>query len=345
MSDDLELVEADPDLRDMPSGYVYDKASVDEAELAYSAASGPLLEQWAGSTKKMIDQGITYFNLMKYPADLLRRPNMSGIITSQRKLLDCGTDGAVLEPYGQGTGICNGCSHSMAPFITACWNYVLSGGPIPKEYTFIGPYLAGRDMGMISRGDTGSIPPITIRVMHDVGSLPVDCGGPYDFTKMPPHGPKSQESVAVALRDNPKWLPEWVESAANHKSRVLPTGRDAWMVADTISNGRCVTKGAGYQINSPVVGDNGVSGIYSLGGGGHETLFCGWAIVGGRLMLITLESWWNVKFPGAKWLGYRVLLKHDKGANLLYPGQGAVDAASYVNRCTELWGVDYPGSR
>lgn len=335
MSDDV----IDPSLLNVPTGYAYDQQLTEETQRAYTASAD--LAQFAGATKRMIAEGTKYFNLTAFQADLLRRPNMSGIVTSKRQLLDCGEDGAVLVPISQRSGVCAGVSAGEQMLLTECYAYVMAGGRIPVESLAIWPYLAGRN-GL--KGDNGSYPAVIARTFHDLGVLPVTTKGKYDFRNMTEY---DQETLCIQMRDKPVLFPEWREAAAaNGLARVYNPGKDIWSIADCISNGRAVNKGSGYQINvAPGLQSNGVSTLYRLNGG-HATCFVGWAIVKGELVFITLESWYSsAKFPAGKYPSGRVLLKTDGGDHLLYPGQGAVRAADFAPVCTDLWALDRPGTR
>lgn len=338
MSSDLEQ------LHGLPTGYRYDEALTESVVSAYSDDAN--LAGIRGATQEMVGKGITYFNLKSFAADLLRRPNKSGIITSDRRLIDCGPDGMVLEPLAQRTGICAGASAGEQQFVAQCYDYCMVGGKVPVENLFIWPYLAGRDLTMISHGDSGAFPSLIAKAYHELGCLPVTTGGPFDFRNMKPHGAKSQEELCVQMRDNPRLLQEWIQAASERKCRVYAPKKDNWLVADFISRGRPVNKGSGYQINvAPGPSGKGVSSLYRLNGG-HATYFEGWAIINKILHLITMESWYQAeKFPAKNYEGGRVLLKTDGGDHLLYPGQGCTPAQPFLDVCNELWMLDAPGSR
>jgi len=332
------------DLRGLPTGYEFDENLTKETKKAYTDDSA--LVRFKGATQDMVGKGIKYFNLKSFVADLLKRPDKSGIITSDRRLIDCGADGVVLEPLAQETGICAGASAGEQEFTAQCYDYAMVGGKPPVENLFLWAYLAGRDLTMLSRGDTGAYPSLIARVYHDYGCLPVTTGGSYDFRNMKPHGPKSQEALCVQMRDNPRLLEEWKQAASERKCNVFSPGKDPWLIADFISRGRPVNKGSGYQINqAPGPNTNGVSPLYKLNGG-HATFFEGWAIIGGVLHLITMESWYSAsKFPAKNYPGGRVVIQADDGMHVLYPGQGCTPASQYINTCSDLWAFDYPGSR
>jgi hypothetical protein len=329
----------------MPTGYVYHAQTIDRAEsqLGASAATASV-PGITGATKAMIGRGIHYWNLTAFLADLLKRQT---IVMSQRKLIDCGPDGKVLEPLGQQTGICDGCSFGEAALIAWAARYVAAGlGPIPRECSFLWPYLAGRDLSVISGGDSGALPALSALLYHDVGALPVDECGLQD---LPPHGPKSQESLCVQMRDNPRLRQEWVDRAARFKAAVY-VPRDPWEVGDCLSTLRPVTFGGSYQARESVPGGNGVSSLYQLRDGwgrpaGHETFASGWFTLRGRLGFIKTESWWNAAYPASKWPGGRVQIQTDDGPKMLYPGQCAIWADEWMSGRPECWAVDAPGSR
>src|SRR5207245_36517 len=131
----------------------------------------------------------------------------------------------------QQTGICNGCSHSCAPWLSWCFRFVNSGDcPVPREVTFLGGYLLGREMGLLSRGDSGAFPNYTAKGYHELGVLPVDAAGKYNFRDMTP---EQQESICIALRDKPSLLSEWVAAMAPLKTRVYSPNQAA-LVADCL---------------------------------------------------------------------------------------------------------------
>lgn len=321
-----------------PTGYVKDAAST----AAVSSACSSSHSEFAGSAKRAIASGVHYVNLKSYVASWL---NSGDAITSRRKLIDCGGDGKVLTPLAQQTGICDGCSFGEAAFTAWCANYVTTGsGPKPVETTFIWPYLAGRYLPVTGYGDTGACPPYSAQLYHDVGVLPVNCSGKFKFTDMPPHGPNSQESLCVQMRDNPRLLDEWIDSARGLECRVF-NPPDTWSTADCITTQRPVTFGCGGQMVEASPGSDGVSRIYNLYGG-HETFAEGWFTLNGRLGFIKMESWWNASgYPGSNYQEHRVEISTDEGKKLLYPGQGAVWADEWFRWNPECWALDAPGSK
>ena len=333
------MVPDDLSLADLPTGYVYHPESVAAVRSAYGASP----DDFAGATQqRMNDEGLHYCNLTQYAADYLRR---GGVVTSRRELIDCGSDGVVLAPLAQQTGICDGCSFGEAAFIAWCAAWVMTGiGRRPVETAFLWPYLAGRVLSITGRGDTGACPPYSAQLYHQVGVLPVNCGGKFNLADLPPHGPNSQEMLCIQMRDNPSLRPEWADAAAGLKCRIYPP-QDQWSVADCITTGRPVTCGCQWQMNktSP---PNGVSTLYKFpNNGGHETFLSGWFTMNGRLNFIKTESWWGANYyPGSNWPGHRVQVQTDEGPKLLYPGQGAIDAAVWMAKKPECWAIDAPGS-
>ena len=331
----------------MPMGYVRHEPSIETATQAFSGDAATVSEI-AGTAKRMIGSGTVYLNLTAYAADLLKRDNT--IATSQRARIDCGADGVVLQPLGQETGICDGCSFGESAFLAWCARFVETGcGDKPRECSFLWPYLGGRDLTIVSRGDSGAIPPLSALLYHDVGVLPVDCGGTYDLQSLPPHGANSQESLCVQMRDNPRLLAEWVNFAAPFKCRVYPP-KTAWDVADCLSTGRPVTFGCSYQANETADGSKGISSLYMLTDAwgrpaGHETFAAGWFTLGGRLGFIKTESWWNVLYPARNWASNRVVIQTDDGSKTLYPGQCAIWADDWMRCGPECWAIDAPGTR
>ena len=228
-----------------------------------------------------------------------------------------------------------------------CVNFVRNGqGPVPREVLFVAPYLAGRH-GL--SGDSGAYPSYSARAYHDWGLCPVDVPGPYDFRSMTPHGPNSQESVAIKMRDSTRVLNEWLDTMASLRCRVFKP-QSMWSLADCVASGFPVTVGSDKQINSPQINGSGVSSLYQLRDrygrtAGHETLIDGWFTLGGRLGFIKRESWWNVLFPGKGWADDRVTIQTDDGPRRLYEGQGACWADEWWNvGKPEPWAIGFPGS-
>lgn len=332
--DEIEDLPSNHPLVGMPTGYVYDAPSValvkGTVALACGAENGI-----AGAAS-----GVNYFNLTAFSADWLSRGDC---VTSRRRIIDLGADGKILEPLAQETGICDGCSFGEAAFESWCARYVMTGcGPKPRETSFLWPYLGGRELSITGRGDSGACPPYSAKLYHDVGALPVNCGGKFDMTNLPPHGSGSQEELCVQMRDNPRLLQEWVDAAAPFKCPVFSPD-DAEMVADCVKTGRVVTFGCGYQSREAIVGSNGVSLLYRLNGG-HETRCTGFFRLNGRLGFLKSESWWNILFPGSKWPNHRVVIQTDDGPRTLYPGQCAVWADEWMRCQPECWGIGAPGS-
>lgn len=320
-------------------GYVRHEPSIAalKASVAIACADGPGI---SGACKKAIGEGIHYHNLTAYSADFIRR---GGFVSSQRKIIDCGPDGMVLEPLGQQTGICDGCSFGEAALVAWAARYVASGaGPRPRECSFLWPYLGGRDMTIVGRGDSGAIPPASAQLYYSVGAMPVDCSGAWNLQSLPPHGPGSQEALCVQMRDDPR-MKEHADACAPYKANVY-SPEDAWDVADCLETLRPVTFGASVQNRETQPGGNGVSSIYRLNGG-HETFASGWFTLNSRLGFIKTESWWNVLFPASQWPGNRVTIQTDDGPKKLYPGQGALWADEWMSYQPETWAIDAPGTR
>ncbi len=322
---------------DQPLGYVFDQDVIDLNVAAFAAAGVDLHSgKFNGACEAKIEAGIAYENLQDYTRDFINGEG-SRLVKSQRRIAASG----ILEPFGQVTGICDGCSFSEGAWVAWCVNFVRNGqGPVPREVLFVAPYLLGR--GNL-RGDSGAYPSYSAKGYHDVGVLPVDCGGRFEFRDMQPHGIGSQEAVAVQLRDTPRLLPEWLAAMAPLRTRVFKP-QSPWSLADCLASGFPVTVGSSKQITPAPVGGDGVSRLVQLRGG-HETLNDGWFTLRGRLGFLKRESWWNVKFPGQAWPNMRVTIQTDNGPKQLYEGQGACWADEWWNvGQPEPWAIGFPGS-
>lgn len=321
------------DLDNMPCGYVYEPEAIEATDRAYSAGPPMGIEGQFKASK------LSYFNLRSIVAGFLRRDK---IVSSNRKLIDLGDDGVVFTPLAQQTGICNGCSHGEADTCGWISTYSQTGtGLFPSETSFAWAYLVGRT-AYVGRGDTGAVPSLTVQAYHDIGALPM-CVAP-ELAKLPPHGPGSQESVCIQYRDNPQAFINLYKSRCEpYRSRVFRP-KDAWLVADLIYSFRPVTVGCGYQMRETAPGSNGISPLYSLGGG-HETELEGIGLLNGRLFGIKYESWYQAGcYPASKWPNHRVVVQTDGGPHTLYPGQGALWLDELMPVKPELWAIDNPGS-
>ena len=328
-------------LKGMPTGYVYHAESIELVKGTVALACGAE-NGIAGKAA-----GCNYFNLTAFVADYLRH---GSCVTSQRQMIDCGKDGRILQPLGQETGICDGAGWGEMAFVAWCARWMMTGqGEKPRETSFLWPYLGGRELSITGGGDSGALPSYSAKLYHDVGVLPVDCGGRYDLRSMPPHGANSQEALCIQMRDKPVLFKEWQDVAAPYKCRVF-VPNDAETVADCIKTGRPVNCGCSYQAREAAVGSNGISPLYMLRDGwgrpaGHDTFLSGFFRLNGRLGYIKTESWWNVLFPGSKWPENRVTIQTDDGLQRLYQGQCALWADEWMSCKPELWAADAPGSR
>lgn len=317
-----------------PLGYVDSPEARAEVTSAFAAAGVDISgNSVAGEWQRLMSQGVAYINLHDAEVDFTRAMG-SSLVKSRRAVMDCG----VFSPLDQQTGICNGCSHSCAGWLSWVNRYVNSGDcPVPREVLFLAPYLLGR-AGL--RGDSGAYPNYTCKGFHELGVLPVDCGGKYKFREMTIY---QQEDLCVQMRDNPRFGPEWIESMAPLKTRVyFPQGSS--LVADCIASRYPVTFGTSVQ-NTEAPNPGGISGIYRLNGG-HETCGSGLASYKGRTILLKTESWWGANyFPGSKFgPSYRITIQTDAGPKLLYPGQGAMWLDEWMRYGPECWAVGWPGS-
>lgn len=323
----------------MPMGYVNCPIARAAVKQSFAAAGVDLTTKSIhGEWARKKAEGVAYINLHDAEADFIRRQGPS-LIRSRRNVMDCG----VLQPISQRTGICNGCSHSVSGWLSWVNRFVRSGDClVPREVTFIGGYLLGRQ-GL--RGDSGAYPNYTAKGYHDIGVLPIDAGGKYNFRDMTP---EQQESICEAMRDNPELSAEWLAAMAPLKSRVFNPD-DAESVADCLASYYPVTFGSSMQTNvAPNPG--GISSLYQLRDGwgrpaGHETAGSGLAVYKGRDILLKTESWWGANYyPGGAFPEHRVTIMTDDGPKLLYPGQGAMWLDEWMSHQPECWAYGWPGS-
>lgn len=322
----------------MPTGYVDSPAARVEVASAFSAAGIDISgKQVAGEFQRKLAEGVAYVNLHDAEADFVKRMG-SSLVTCRRAVLE-----GILSPLDQRTGICNGCSHSTAAWLAWVNRFIRAGDcPVPREVTFLCGYLLGRQ-GL--RGDSGAYPNYTAKGFHDIGVLPIDCGGKYKFRDMTIY---QQEDVCVALRDNPLLLPEWVDAMGPLKTRVFNPASGS-LVADCMYSFYPVTFGTSMQgRTSPNPG--GFSGLYMLRDpwgrpAGHETCGSGAGTYRGRAFILKTESWWGADFyPGTNFPKHRVTIQTDNGPRLLYPGQEAIWLDEWMQYKPECWAYAWPGS-
>lgn len=323
----------------MPMGYVDCPIARAEVASAFSAAgvdiSGRSVE---GEFQRKVSQGICYINLHDAEVDFIRG-QMQSLVKSNRPI----TESGVLSPLDQKTGICNGCSHSTAAWLAWVNRFVNAGDcPVPREVTFIGAYLLGRQ-GL--QGDSGAYPNYTAKGYHELGVLPIDCKGRYNFLNMSIY---EQEDVCVSLRDNPSFQSAWIDAMAPLKARVF-NPEAASLVADCVASFYPVTFGSSMQINvAPNPG--GISGLYQLRDfwgrpAGHETVCSGVFTYQGETYGLKTESWFGADyFPGGKFKEHRITVQTDNGPKLLYPGQGAFKLSPWMSYKPECWAIGWPGS-
>jgi hypothetical protein len=323
----------------MPMGYVDCQVARADVASAFAAAGVDISGKTvAGEFQRKLSQGVSYINLHDFEVDFIRGQGAS-LVKSRRPVLDCG----ILSPLDQKTGICDGCSHSTAAWLAWVARFVNAGDcPVPREVTFLAPYLMGRQ-GL--RGDSGAYPNYTCKGYYENGVLPVDAGGKYKLRDMTIY---QQEDVCVALRDNPVLLAEWLDAMAPLKTRVFNPNSGS-LVADCIASYYPVTFGTCMQGNT-APNPGGVASLYVLRDpwmrpAGHETVGSGIAAYRGRIILLRSESWFGANFfPGGSFPGHRVAIHTDNGTKLLYPGQSAVWLDEWMNANVECWGVGWPGS-
>lgn len=326
------------DWLNMPLGADLDPTVSASVVQAMGAAGADLsVASVAGAMQRKIARGIHYENLRDAEADYIREMGAKLVKSVARRI----TPGGILEPYGQATGICNGCGWSGMAWVTWCARYMLTRtGAAPREVPFLWPYLAARG-GL--RGDSGAFPAHSAQAFHDLGVLPIDGGGRWDLATMPPHGAGSQETLAVQMRDNPRILDHWKAAAAPFKCRVNRPVTEL-NIADSLASLYCVGVGSSRQITPTKPGSTGISAFHTLNGG-HWTMLSGWFTLNGRVGFIKDESWWNIRFPASGWPENRVTIQTDDGPRKLYEGQGACLASELVSFRPELWACSYPGSR
>lgn len=327
-----------------PTGYVYDEAVILETLSTFAATgASPEPTPFSGHCRSMIEKGIGYYNLRDHEVEYLAKQRHKYALTG-RKILACGT----LEPIAQKTGICAGCSFSMAGWLAWVAHWVKFGtGKPPQDVSLVGPYLMGR---LNLRGDNGAYPAPIARGFHDFGVLTVEAlakGLRRDVATM---GTDDQEQIAIARRDNPVLETVWLDSMAELLTRVYYPQTE-WDAADAIAADAPVTCGTSWQIRETAAGSEGISSLYQLRDQwgrptGHETVLTGWFTLsrGGktRLGFIKDESWrW---FPASKWSDNRVVIQTDDGPRKLYPGQGACWADEWwqVGK-PEAWAIGTPG--
>lgn len=329
----------DLDLPAMPCGYVRHQPTID-AVRAYCA--GPPSDI-TGAAQRMIASGVHYMNLTSFVADFLKKDRAT-FVMSNRKLIDLGDEGVVIAPYLQVRGTCDGASHSDMATWSWIVNYVLTGsGPYPSECSLAWAYLAGRDLRYVGAGDSGAIPGLTVRTYHDIGPLPMSLAP--DLRDLVPCGTgQSQESVCMQYCNDPSpFLAKYADAITTQGlgCRVF-SPQDAWSVADCIASYRPVTYGCGYQAGQPQTGGNGISSIYNLAPNAHETAGVGFFTLNGRLGLIKRESWGA--YPGQGWPNNRVTINTDDGQKILFPGESALWADSWLACGPEVWAIGNPGS-
>lgn len=332
------LIETDFDWMNCPLGADLDPAvhsSVVESMVASGAELSVL--SLTGTWRRLVASGVKYQNLRDHEADFVRLQGSNLVKSTGRKI----TRSGILEPFGQQTGICNGCGWSAMAWVAWCARYMTTGtGLVPREVAFLYPYIVARG-GL--RGDSGAYPSHTARAFHDIGVLPIDGGGRWNLASLPPHGPNSQESLAIQMRDNPRVIEDWVRAANGLQCRVM-SPRTESDVADCLAARYPVGNGMSRQIAPTRPGSTGVSALNPIRGG-HWTFFSGWFLLNNRLVLIKDESWWNIRFPGSAYPDQRVVVQTDDGPRTLYEGQGAVLASDVMAARPELWACGYPGSR
>lgn len=310
-------------------------ASVVEAMSASGADLG--VSSLKGTWRRLVASGVKYQNLRDHEVDFIKLQGSALVKSQHRRIMPSG----ILEPYGQQTGICNGCGWSGMAWLAWVARYMTTGtGLVPREVPFLFPYIVARG-GL--RGDSGAYPSHSARAFHDIGVLPIDGGGRWNLMTLPPHGSPSQEELAIQMRDNPRVLEDWVKAANGLQCRVM-SPRLEEEIADCLAARYPVGNGMSKQISPVRPGSSGVSSLNPIRGG-HWTFFSGWFLLNDRLCLIKDESWWNIRFPGQAWPNHRVTVQTDAGPRELYEGQGAVLASEVTMSRPELWACGYPGSR
>lgn len=299
--------------------------------LGYFASSGVSLSTsgFSRAFESLRSSGLSFFSLRNYERDFIREQGAK-LVKSRRPIAPSGT----LAPLRQRTGICTGCSFSLAAWISWVAHYqTTKTGPVPREVSFAAAYLGSR--GNL-RGDSGAYPSHAAKMFHDIGVLPIDAPGKYKLVDMTS---SQQEDIAIWLRDNPAFERSWLDSMSELQCRVMsPRSPDEFL--DSISAGYCVTNGMSVQPSPPKVGSSGVSSFYWLNGG-HETAFSGWFILRDRIGVIQDNSWGDI--PATEWPDKRIVINTDGGPVKLFEGQAAVWLDELASYRPEWWSIGNPG--
>lgn len=317
-------------LKNLPLGADLDPVAREEV-LGYFASSGVNVAPtgFSGAFEHLRSTGISFFSLRNYERDFIRDQG-ARLVKSRRPIAPSG----ILAPLRQRTGICNGCSFSLAAWISWVAHYQTTRtGPVPREVSFAAAYLGSRG-GL--RGDSGAYPSHAAKMFHDVGVLPIDTKGRYNLADMTP---SQQEDIAIWLRDNPVFEKAWLDSMQELTCRVTsPRSQDE--VLDSISSLCCVTNGMSVQPAPPRVGSDGVSSFYSLNGG-HETAISGWFVYRNRIGVIQDNSWGDI--PATDWPEKRISIRTDDGVVKLFEGEAAIWLDELASYRPEWWTVGNPG--
>jgi len=314
-----------------PLGANLDPVVRDSVMSAFGAAGADLSTvAFDGAFEAKRADGISFFSLRSAERDFIRAEG-SRLIKSRRGI----TLSGVLAPIKQRTGICNGCSFSMAAWLSWVYRFVNSGtGPVPREVSFAAAYLGSR-AGL--RGDNGAYPSHAAKLFHDLGILPIDAPGKRNLREMTT---SQQEDVAIWLRDDPVFEQSWLDAMSELRCRVM-SPRSSASLLDAISAGYAGTTGMSVQCTEPQVGSNGISGLYRLNGG-HETALTGWGVLKDRVFVTKAESWGD--FPADSWPGKRIVVQTDGGPVTLAEGECAIWLDQLTPHSPELWNIGYASS-